>query len=248
MRRRQLPAGAARGVTDGTACAPRPGAGSPILTCCEPAAGKTQNRCMIFHMSRAARVRVLPFLVFMLLLALRGWLPADGAVGHRPALDLWPERAGGRRHAARLARGIRRAGAPDPARRARGCWAVAVGLAVFVLWIHLDAPWMTLGEATATFLPLDAEGRIDCALVAVRWIGAALMVPVMEELFWRSFLMRWIQRPGFDRRRPDPDRPAGRRAVAPSSSCWCTRCGWPRRWPGWPTRGCTSAAASCGAA
>jgi CAAX prenyl protease-like protein len=35
-------------------------------------------------------------------------------------------------------------------------------------------------------------------LVAVRWIGAALIVPVMEELFWRSFLMRWIQSPQFE--------------------------------------------------
>jgi uncharacterized protein len=68
---------------------------------------------------------------------------------------------------------------------------------VFVLWIQLDAPWMTLGEATASFVPLDAAGAIDWPLVAVRWIGAALMVPVMEELFWRSFLMRWIQRPDF---------------------------------------------------
>ena len=75
---------------------------------------------------------------------------------------------------------------------------MAVGLVVFGLWIHLDAPWMTVGETTATFHPLDAEGRIDPLLVAVRWVGAALLVPVMEELFWRSFLMRWIQRPGFD--------------------------------------------------
>ena len=76
-------------------------------------------------------------------------------------------------------------------------WAVGVGLLVFALWIHLDAPWMTVGEPTATFHPLDAAGRIDLWLVAMRWVGAALMVPVMEELFWRSFLMRWIQRPDF---------------------------------------------------
>jgi len=83
---------------------------------------------------------------------------------------------------------------PDAAQLLR---ATAVGLAVFVLWIHLDAPWMMLGEATASFLPLRTDGGIDWPLVAVRWIGATLMVPVMEELFWRSFLMRWIQRPDF---------------------------------------------------
>jgi uncharacterized protein len=31
----------------------------------------------------------------------------------------------------------------------------------------------------------------------VRCIGAVLLVPVMEELFWRSFLMRWLQQPVF---------------------------------------------------
>ena len=40
--------------------------------------------------------------------------------------------------------------------------------------------------------PADAAGRIDWTLVAVRIAGAALVVPVMEELFWRSFLLRWL--------------------------------------------------------
>jgi CAAX prenyl protease-like protein len=31
----------------------------------------------------------------------------------------------------------------------------------------------------------------------MRVTGAVLVVPVMEELFWRSFLMRWIDRRGF---------------------------------------------------
>jgi hypothetical protein len=56
---------------------------------------------------------------------------------------------------------------------------------------------MTLGEPAAAFVPLDANGELDWPLVAVRWVGAALVVPVMEELFWRSFLMRWIDRRDF---------------------------------------------------
>ncbi len=44
---------------------------------------------------------------------------------------------------------------------------------------------------------MTSDGALIWPLVAVRWIGATLMVPVMEELFWRSFLMRWIQRSGF---------------------------------------------------
>ena len=76
--------------------------------------------------------------------------------------------------------------------------AVAVGLAVFVLWIHLDAPWMQIGQPTAVFVPLGADGQLLWPLIVVRWLGATLLVPVMEELFWRSFLMRWLQSPVFE--------------------------------------------------
>ena len=152
---------------------------------------------MAFHPSRAARVRALPFFVFMLALALRGAWPPEGLWGidARWLYGLSVLVVGGmlvawRKEYAELARQT----LPDLRETA---WAVAVGLAVFGLWIHLDAPWMTLGDASATFHPLDADGRIDAGLVAMRWVGAALLVPVMEELFWRSFLMRWIQRPDF---------------------------------------------------
>jgi uncharacterized protein len=152
---------------------------------------------MALQVSRAERVRVLPFLAFILLLALRGWLPPDGQWGIDPrwVYGLSVLVVGGMLLAWRKEYGeLARQTLPD-AREA--LWAVLVGLAIFVLWIHLDAPWMTLGEATASFRPLTAGGDIDVLLVVVRWVGAALMVPVMEELFWRSFLMRWIQRPDF---------------------------------------------------
>jgi CAAX prenyl protease-like protein len=68
--------------------------------------------------------------------------------------------------------------------------AAAVGVLVLVLWINLDAPWMIVG-ASPGFDPREG-GRIDWPLAAIRLAGAALVVPVMEELFWRSFLMRWI--------------------------------------------------------
>ena len=169
---------------------------------------------MAFRMSRAARVRVLPFFAFMLLLMLRGAVPDDGRFGIDPRwiYALTVAVVGGMLIAWRDEYGeLFRPNWPD----ARD-WmlAVAVGLVVFVLWINLDAPWMTLGEPTAAFLPLTREGAIIWPLVVVRWIGAALMVPVMEELFWRSFLMRWIQRPGFET--VDP-RGVGVRAVVIST-------------------------------
>jgi hypothetical protein len=147
-------------------------------------------------LSRAAILRVAPFALFMLLLALRGALPADGALDPRwvyawtvllvGGVLLWFAREYGE-FAAQLL--------PD-ARET--LLAIAVGVVVFVLWIQLDAPWMRLGEATASFRPVDAQGALQWPLIAVRWVGAALLVPVMEELFWRSFLMRWIESPQFE--------------------------------------------------
>jgi hypothetical protein len=73
---------------------------------------------------------------------------------------------------------------------------VAVGVVVFVLWIKLDFSPLVLGEAEDPFDPL-VTGRIHAGLAFVRLAGAVLVVPLMEELFWRSFLMRWLERRNF---------------------------------------------------
>lgn len=165
--------------------------------------------------TRSAVVRVLPFALFMAALALRGLAPADGSWGFDTrwlygvqvllvgGLLLWWWREYGE---------LTRQNLPDAGQAALS---VAVGVAVFVAWINLDAPWMTLpGSTPVPFVPLDAAGAIDWPLVAVRWIGAALLVPVMEELFWRSFLMRWIASPRWEA--VDPRR-AGLRAIVLST-------------------------------
>ena len=153
---------------------------------------------MALQLSRAALVRTVPFAAFMLLLAARGALPADGSWGMDPrwvygitvgvvgGLLAWFWREYGELVAQTW---------PSLAETAL---AVGVGVVVFALWIQLDAPWMQIGKPAASFLPLDPQGRLIWPLVAVRWIGAALIVPIMEELFWRSFLMRWIQSPQFE--------------------------------------------------
>lgn len=69
--------------------------------------------------------------------------------------------------------------------------AVAVGVAVFAIWITFDSGWATLG-APSGFDPRRPDGSFDPSLVALRILGTALVVPVMEELFWRSFVMRRI--------------------------------------------------------
>lgn len=73
--------------------------------------------------------------------------------------------------------------------------AVFVGFLVFVLWINLSAGWLLIGSPEG-FDPRN-NGQVDWLMVAVRIAGAALVVPIMEELFWRSFLMRWIDATDF---------------------------------------------------
>jgi len=84
-----------------------------------------------------------------------------------------------------------------PALRARE-WAAALatGFGVFVAWINLDHGWMTFGGGQG-FVPLRADGSLDPGLVALRFLVLAAIVPVMEELFWRSFLLRWIDKRDF---------------------------------------------------
>jgi CAAX prenyl protease-like protein len=147
--------------------------------------------------SRSAVARIAPFAVFMALLVARSQAPADGAwgfdaqwlyglsVGAAAGLLAWWWREYGE---------LARQTLPDAR---ESLIAVAAGVAVFVLWIHLDAPWMTIGVPSAPFKPLTATGAIDWPQVAIRLAGAALLVPLMEELFWRSFLMRWIDQPVF---------------------------------------------------
>lgn len=82
-------------------------------------------------------------------------------------------------------------------------WALAVltGILVFVLWINADLPWLSLGQQRA-FNPGDEAGGLDWPLLLARLLGAAIVVPIMEELFWRSFILRWIDHTDFLRCAP----------------------------------------------
>lgn len=77
---------------------------------------------------------------------------------------------------------------------------VFVGLLVFYLWITLHADWMLIGEQTSFDPTINGEPLI--LFVVMRIIGAALVVPIMEELFWRSFILRWIDQANFLTLRP----------------------------------------------
>jgi uncharacterized protein len=140
--------------------------------------------------------RCLPFVLFMALLAIRGAWPEGGLWGldSRWVYPVSVLLVGGMlvffwRQYDELRGAVQRPG-----------WlplllAVVVGLIVFKLWIELIDDWMFLEMPAATFKPVDAQGHLIWTLVVFRWLGATLVVPIMEELFWRSFLMRWIDKP-----------------------------------------------------
>jgi len=69
---------------------------------------------------------------------------------------------------------------------------ILLGLLVFVLWVNMDWGFSTFG-ANKGFDPFLIDDAITRnLLIFFRVFGAALVVPVMEELFWRSFMLRYV--------------------------------------------------------
>lgn len=77
------------------------------------------------------------------------------------------------------------------------------GCIVFIIWIFPYPSWLG-GSDVEGFNPFSGEGSISSMFwVSVRVMGAALVVPLMEELFWRSFIMRWFDQDDFLNLSPD---------------------------------------------
>lgn len=73
---------------------------------------------------------------------------------------------------------------------------ILVGVFVFVIWIAPEGLYPQLGYSE--FNPTLVEsGYLKNSLILFRILGAVLIVPVFEELFWRSFLVRWIIKSDF---------------------------------------------------
>lgn len=68
--------------------------------------------------------------------------------------------------------------------------ALLSGIAVFLLWINLD--WAQPSIAGHGYNPLLLPLSAQPYMIALRIFGAVIVVPIMEELFWRSFLLRYI--------------------------------------------------------
>jgi len=91
--------------------------------------------------------------------------------------------------------------------------AVLVGVGVFALWVGISGEWTTqstlwlkLGlahpseKAAAAWNPLDQFGAgsaLAWLFVGTRLLGSTFIVPPLEEVFYRSFLYRYIARQNF---------------------------------------------------
>ena len=147
----------------------------------------------------AALPRILPFALFMAFIALESglhWLSGmvSAAAPDRPQFFLWlyPVRT-----AVVLAALVFYWPAYQEL-RGRVCagWREAllvagVGTLVYGAWVRLDWPWAMQGQA-AGYNPFQIGGSAGVVLAVLRLFGAAVVVPVMEELFWRSFLLRYL--------------------------------------------------------
>jgi len=77
---------------------------------------------------------------------------------------------------------------------------IGLGLAVFVVWIAPDAlipgwrsQWLFQNSVTGHITTSIPPGEFTPLMLALRVGRAALLVPIIEELFWRGWLPRWLQ-------------------------------------------------------
>lgn len=80
--------------------------------------------------------------------------------------------------------------------------ALVLGVLCTALWVGLAAvpvssPFMDSETARAAFNPFGSESGLSTVMAwafwGVRMIGLVLIVPLIEEVFLRGFLLRWIQ-------------------------------------------------------
>ncbi len=149
-------------------------------------------------MSREGWVRILPFIVFILFIGLQQglqWLVERGGAGltEQHLLYLYPVKvllvAGLLLYLRREYSELRVA---DFRNLTHTVGSFLLGLLVFVLWINMDWDFATFGESPGFDPFLVNNDTARNTLIFFRIFGAAVVVPIMEELFWRSFLLRYI--------------------------------------------------------
>jgi hypothetical protein len=75
--------------------------------------------------------------------------------------------------------------------------AVVLGIVVFILWINMTWDFAILGSSRSNNPYELLSKKTFYIALFFRIFGSAIVVPVMEELFWRSFVIRWIDNNNF---------------------------------------------------
>ncbi|MEA3515505.1 MAG: CAAX prenyl protease-related protein [Nanoarchaeota archaeon] len=76
--------------------------------------------------------------------------------------------------------------------------AILAGLLIFIIWVGIDSLYPHLGEPSA-FNPFIFEGFQAAVILIIRLFGAIMIAPIIEELFVRSFLIRYIISENFEK-------------------------------------------------
>lgn len=73
--------------------------------------------------------------------------------------------------------------------------AIAAGIGVFLVWILLEGYYPLIGSSAKA--PEMAPQARNALFLAFRLAGAAIVIPLAEELFWRSFALRFLEKSAF---------------------------------------------------
>ncbi len=137
---------------------------------------------------------VAPMATFLVLTSAEDWLPKQSGGPHPTFYPLfYAFKIAAVAFACWLGRSTWRDLAPRPGPGSIGL-SVALGLLVTALWVGLDGLFPTFGSvgSRAAFNPNVLTPASKVAFLAVRLLGLVVVVPFFEELFWRSFVVRWI--------------------------------------------------------
>ncbi len=90
-------------------------------------------------------------------------------------------------------------GVRDDLRERRGLlFGALVGVLALGIWIGPELLKITRTDFTVGgFNPTTLDAPRSTLAVIARVAGAVLVVPIMEELFWRGWMIRWLVKPDF---------------------------------------------------
>lgn len=72
------------------------------------------------------------------------------------------------------------------------------GVGVFAMWINMDMKFTTMSEPKDFNPFITGNSLLFYLIISFRLFGTSVVVPVFEEIFWRSFIIRYIINPKFE--------------------------------------------------